>query len=69
MLEATFVSDGRNLVGRAIGFEDIDLSMLIQKIQSKIVSECNQIDILSINKYNSYDAVTFDILVDFRSNC
>jgi len=72
MLEATFtfVSNGRNLVGRVIGFNDIDLdlSTLKQKIQSKLGTEFSQINILSIDQFNSYDEVTFDLLVDFRSN-
>jgi len=70
MLEATFtfVSNRKNLVGRVIGFNENDSSTLKQKIQSKLGTEFSQINILSIDQFNSSDAVTFDLLVDFRSN-
>ncbi len=69
MLEATFtfVSNGKNMVGRAIAFEPMDT--LIKNIQSKLGDDSEQITILSIDQFNSSDSVYFDKLIDFRSNC
>ncbi len=66
MLEATFtcVSDNKNLVGRAIRFTPMDSIQLIQKIQSKF--SFSNINIISVEQYNSSDSVIFDVLIDLN---